>query len=240
MTAAVIAQAPGIVYRSGNWWRCVCPVHGSRTGRGATLALRDADYGPVVVCHAGCDRDDILDELRHRGLISTPSRERAVPRPHHQSASMPTKDADKAERINRARWIWDAGLDPRGTPVAAYLAECRITLDPPPCLRWAPRLRRPDKTYGPGMIALVPHIKRGVVGIYRTWLERDVAGNWRRLDRASLGPIGGFCSASRCSWIRACYRAHWLWLPIRRRGCGFIGTSSLKQIVTFVGASHAY
>lgn len=189
MTAAVIAQAPGIAYRSGNWWRCVCPAHGSRTGRGATLALRDADYGPVVVCHAGCDRDDILDELRHRGLISTPSRERAVPR------------------------------------------RDRITLDPPPCLRWAPRLRRPDKTYGAGMIALVQHIKRGVVGIHRTWLERDVPGNWRRLDRASLGPIGGFCSASRCSWIRACYRAHWSWLPIRRRGRGLIGTRSLKQIV---------
>ena len=35
--------------RSGNgWWRCVCPVRGSRTGRSPTLALRDGNRGLIV------------------------------------------------------------------------------------------------------------------------------------------------------------------------------------------------
>ena len=37
------------------------------------------------------------------------------------------------------------------------------------------------------MIALVEHIERGIVGIHRTFLTPD----YRRRDRASLGPIGG-------------------------------------------------
>ena len=41
MTAAEIAAALGGARRAGQWWRCVCPVHGSRTGRSLTLALRD-------------------------------------------------------------------------------------------------------------------------------------------------------------------------------------------------------
>jgi hypothetical protein len=40
MTAAEIAATLGGACRSGAWWRCRCPVHGSR---GATLALRDAN-----------------------------------------------------------------------------------------------------------------------------------------------------------------------------------------------------
>ena len=39
MNAAEIAAALGGRYRSGEWSRCMCPVHQSN---GATLALRDA------------------------------------------------------------------------------------------------------------------------------------------------------------------------------------------------------
>jgi hypothetical protein len=30
-----------------------------------------------------------------------------------------------------------------------------------------------------------------LIGIHRTWLYRDNSGQWRRRDRASLGPVGG-------------------------------------------------
>ena len=46
MTAAEIAAALGGAHRSGAWWRCRCPVHGSR---GATLALRDGDWRLIAV-----------------------------------------------------------------------------------------------------------------------------------------------------------------------------------------------
>jgi putative DNA primase/helicase len=69
MTAADITMALGAAHRSGDWWRCRCPVHRSRTGRSATLALRDGDCGLVVHCHAGCERGEILAELCRRELI---------------------------------------------------------------------------------------------------------------------------------------------------------------------------
>ena len=50
MNAAEIAVALGAAHRSGQWWRCLCPVHGSRTGRSATLALRDGDRGLLIRC----------------------------------------------------------------------------------------------------------------------------------------------------------------------------------------------
>jgi hypothetical protein len=41
MIAAEIAGALGAAQRSGQWWRCLCSVLGSRTGSSATLALID-------------------------------------------------------------------------------------------------------------------------------------------------------------------------------------------------------
>jgi len=65
--AEKIAAVLGGAHRSGDWWRCRCPVHGSR---GATLALRDGDRGLIVKCFADCDPRDILAELRRRRLIT--------------------------------------------------------------------------------------------------------------------------------------------------------------------------
>src|SRR4030081_2939824 len=67
MTAIEIARSLGGGSRSGDWWRCRCPVHGSR---GATLALRDGERGLIVECFGGCDRRDVLTELRRRGLFA--------------------------------------------------------------------------------------------------------------------------------------------------------------------------
>lgn len=50
MTAAEIAARLGGGARSGPWWRCPYPVYASRTGRSATLALRDGERGLIVKC----------------------------------------------------------------------------------------------------------------------------------------------------------------------------------------------
>jgi putative DNA primase/helicase len=71
--------------------------------------------------------------------------------------------------------------------VAAYLAGRRITLPPPPSVRWAPSLRRPDGTNGPAMVARVDNLDSELIGVHRTYLTRDDGGAWRRRDRASLG-----------------------------------------------------
>jgi putative DNA primase/helicase len=182
MIAAEIAAALGAACRSGDWWRCLCPVHGSRTGRSATLALRDGEHGIIAVCHAGCSRLDILAELRRRGLLLGAASSRKAPIPIR-----PVSRDNAARRTAVAQRIWDASHDARRSAVAAYLAD----RNPPPSLRWALALRRPDGKNGPAMIARIENIDGELIGIARTWLTRDATGNWHRLDRAMLGRAAG-------------------------------------------------
>ena len=70
MIAREIAEALGGARRSGLWWRSICPVHGSRTGRSLSLALRDHPRGLALHCHAGCSRGSIVAELQRLGLLA--------------------------------------------------------------------------------------------------------------------------------------------------------------------------
>ena len=182
MIAAEIAVALGGTRRCGGWWRCGCPVHGSL---GATLAIRDGERGLIAKCFAGCDPGEVLDALRKRGMIGPDGVGNGTQR--HFAVAAP----DAAGRIAAARRIWDRAREASGTPLAAYLAGRGITIPVPPSLRWTASLRRQDGSAGPAMVAIVEHAKGGVVGVHRTWLARRSAGEWRRTDRASLGPIGG-------------------------------------------------
>ncbi len=187
MTASAIAATLGGAHRSGAWWRCVCPSHGSRTGRSATLALRDGECGLIAVCHAGCAPRDVFAELRRRGLLDgRVDGTRSAP-----PAPQPRRN-DDASRIAAARRIWDAARDATGSPVECYLAGRAITMPPPSSLRWAPRCWHGEtRSELPAMVAFVEHVELGFVGVHRTYLARDEAGVWSRRDRASLGPIGG-------------------------------------------------
>jgi hypothetical protein len=41
------------------------------------------------------------------------------------------------------------------------------------------------------MVARVDNLNGELIGVHRTWLDHGLDGTWRRLDRASLGPIAG-------------------------------------------------
>lgn len=179
-TAAEIARVLGGARRSGGWWRAVCPIHGSRTGRSATLAFRDGDRGLIIKCWAGCNPWAVVDELRRRRLIAE-----RVPTP------VPCGTDDDARRMKFARQIWNSAHDAQGSPVAAYLAGRGITIAPPSCLRWAPALRRPDGTHGPAMLARIDGPGGDLIGIQRTWIKCNTHGTWRRDIRAMLGRVGG-------------------------------------------------
>ena len=173
----MIAAALGDPRREGRAWRCRCPLHG-----GHSLVLRDGDNGRVLAtCWAGCHRRDVLAELRARGLLG----DRTVHRPR---LTVPHRDEQDDRRIAWARCIWDATLPAARSPVARYLAGRSIELDPwPASLRWHPRCPGPHGEPMPAMVALVEHVARGIVGIHRTYITPD----YRRQNRAALGPIGG-------------------------------------------------
>jgi putative DNA primase/helicase len=180
MSASEIAATLGAAHRSGDWWRCLCPVHGSSTGRSSTLAIRDGDHGLIVKCWAGCDRHTVIAELGRRRLIGD-----RVPTP------VPRGTKDDASRVEFAQKIWSRTHDLERSPVAAYLSGRGITVTPPSCLRWAPDLRRPDGTRGPAMVARVDGAGDQLIGIQRTWIRCDTTGTWRRDIRAMLGRVGG-------------------------------------------------
>jgi putative DNA primase/helicase len=178
MTAADIAHALGGARKEGRDWRCRCPLHGGRS-----LVLREGNGGSVLLtCWGGCNRLDVLAELRRLGLLY------AHPTRYQSPAVAPPPHDEETRRIACARRIWDDARDPLGSPVVLYLASRGITMTPPASLRWAPRCwHREVQEYLPAMVALVEHVERGMVGIHRTYLTSDLC----RRDRASLGPIGG-------------------------------------------------
>jgi putative DNA primase/helicase len=186
MTAAEIAAALGGAQCSGGWWRCRCPVHGSH---GATLALRDGDRALIVKCWAGCDPRTVLAELRRRGLREgDPATDRAgIVKP----IARREREGD-ARKIAAALRIWDAAREAPGSPLAAYLCTRQLTIAPPVTLRWAPRCWHRE-AHGPlpAMVARVDGPAGEFLGLHRTYLRQNAAGQWYRRERASLGAIGG-------------------------------------------------
>jgi hypothetical protein len=181
MRAADIAAALGGAHREGRDWRCICPIH-----CGGSLTLRDGRERLLIRCWAGCNSVEVFAELRRRGLTGRTEGARSAP------ISVRDEDrADAARRIGLARRIWDAARDARRTPVVRYFAGRGIARSVPSSLRWAPALRRPDGTYGSGMVARVDNLDGELIGVHRTWLTRHAAGNWRRRDRAMLGRAAG-------------------------------------------------
>ena len=90
-----------------------------------------------------------------------------------------------------ARRLWTAAQSPFGGPVVRYLTGRHIALPPPPSLRYAPALRRPDGRSGPAMVARIESLDGELIGVHRTWIDRGLDGIWRRRNRAMLGRAAG-------------------------------------------------
>jgi hypothetical protein len=190
VNAATIAAALGDAYREGRAWRCRCPLHGGRS-----LVIRDGDGGCVLAtCWGGCDRLEILAELRRRGLLG-----RYVDFAPRITSSR--RRADDASRIARALKIWRDTQHGAGSIVERYLASRGIALYRwPTSLRFHPRCPRPKDDAGnelpplPTMVALVEHVDRGPVAIHRTFLRPDGSSKAdlpKNKQRAGLGPVKG-------------------------------------------------
>jgi hypothetical protein len=189
MSAVEIARALGDARREGRGWRCRCPLHGGRS-----LVLHDGDGGCVLAtCWAGCDRRDVIAELRRLGLLyGRPS--------DYRPAALPPCQGDLARdaaRSARALALWHETRPAAGTIVAKYLEGRCIILDDLPVdarekLRFHPRCPHPSGASLPVMIGLVEHSDRGIVGIHRTYLRADGAGKADiEVAKASLGSVGG-------------------------------------------------
>jgi putative DNA primase/helicase len=193
MIAADIAAALGGGYCSGEWHRCICPLHQSS---GPTLAQRDGPRGLIAHCHAGCSRDDVLAELHRLGLLDgNGERTRCVPDPAEMERRRAAEQRERRRRIAEALDVWRHETLPiaPGTIVERYWRARKLALPVPPTIRasrsW---LRHPEGGSRPVMVALVEHVAFGPVAVHRTFLAID--GSCKaafQAPRLSLGPVGG-------------------------------------------------
>jgi hypothetical protein len=150
--------------------------------------MRDGHAGRLLVtCWAGCDRRDVIAELRRLGLLVG----RVSDHPGHAIVHLLRDDvARDAARTPRALEIWR-----EARPIASTLAQqyliARCIEEPLAAarssLRYHPSCPHPRGIQMPAMVALVERAERGRVAVHRTYLTAD----HRRHDRTSLGPIGG-------------------------------------------------
>jgi hypothetical protein len=188
MTAAEIAAALGNARPDGRDWRCHCPACGQDN-----LTLRDTGQRLLVKCFNGCGGNDVLDELRRRGLYKPNNGPRTETRAEHETAANSAK-AKRQIRIANALDIWRNSVPASDTMVATYLAS-RLLLDPmPPALRFVPALWH--KKVGanvPAMVGLVEHAKNGAIGIHAVYLNRlDASVRFTTEPRkVSFGPVKG-------------------------------------------------
>ena len=192
MSAAEIAHALGEARKEGRAWRCCCPLHGGRS-----LTLRDGDGGRVLAtCWAGCNRLEVLAELRRSGLLNELRANK-----NYQGSISAGAHKDSDGQIARAIAIWREARPVAGTPVEKYLASRSITGPLPSNLRFHPACPHPSGARFPAMVALVEHVTHGPVAIHRAYLQSDGSDKaFVEPSKAMLGPVGG--GAVRLATVR--------------------------------------
>jgi putative DNA primase/helicase len=169
VNAAELAARLGQAHRSGSWWRCRCPVHGSA---GATLALKDGDWGLIAHCHAGCRRVDILAELRRRGLLDDVGIADSQPNAGKVQELREREVADRRRRILAAMDIWNESYRLQGNLTERYLRSRGITITIPSTIRTHGLMRHKESgEQRPAMVSLVEHVENGPCAVHVTYLN---------------------------------------------------------------------
>jgi hypothetical protein len=161
------------------------PSHGKGRGdRNPSLRISDGDIKLLVHCYSGCDRVDVLDELRRRGLLDRAQVRTVAKRAHAHALKPADGDAHGRQQHHKAAWLWSQRRPIAGTIAERYLREARgITCALPRTLAYLPA-RKPDQH--PAMIAafaMPDEPESGVVGephaveaVHLTLLKPDGTG----------------------------------------------------------------
>lgn len=136
---------------------CRCPAHADSD---PSLSLRQGDRGILVTCFAGCDREDVLRELRR-----VPIRQHYAP-----------PEARPAGGNGNVDRLWAQSQAVQGTLAERYLARRNI-LPAPRDVRFHPRcpyLPRPKTVFLPALLVAVREIRK-LVAVQRIFLDPATA-----------------------------------------------------------------
>jgi putative DNA primase/helicase len=163
MRAGAIARRLGGQRQGGNW-RCACP-----RDCGYSLSLSEGEDGRLLAfCFGGCEFDEIMLALVEYGLLDDDDGDDL-----HVSRRVIVCPRDDAERIARARQIYDSGVwDER---IAVYLHSRGIGLASP-VLRFQEQAPHRLGARLPAMLAPVVDMTGEQIGVHLTYLRRDGGG----------------------------------------------------------------
>jgi hypothetical protein len=164
-----------------------CPAHDDRH---PSLSLADGRDGRLLVkCHAGCDGRTVLGALRRRGLLNGSGKSGLA---NLATSRLARRCVDDAEKIGKARRLWECGSEARRSPVEHYFASRGIGLRPPSSLRWVRLCWHPSGARHPAMLGRIDNIEGELIGVLRTYLRIDGSGKMLvEPVRAILGHAAG-------------------------------------------------
>jgi hypothetical protein len=163
--ASMLAGARAQLLSDGGYLvPCPVPSHGKGRGdRSPSLSIGDGQKHLVVNCFAGCDPNDVLDELLRRGLLDSATRRPVANKPTEQRASDSAEQYQKRQHEKASR-LWSRRLPIQGTIVETYWRKRGITCALPSTLGFLPA----KGDFPPSMIAAIAipdEPEPGVVGV---------------------------------------------------------------------------
>jgi putative DNA primase/helicase len=193
---ALTAALGGRWFAGERYGACRCPAHDDRQ---PSLSIRDGERRPLVKCHAGCDGESIVTELKRRNLWPVgpthgpPAQVGNKAGLGHDPAapSRPKRTAEESRRYILE--LWRSCRPAEGTHVEIYLRGRGITMEIPPSIRFHPALKHTDTGLPfPAMAAAVQGPDRQICGLHRTFLRADGEGKAQvSSPRKMLGSVRG-------------------------------------------------
>jgi hypothetical protein len=168
------------LYRDG--YVCCCPAH-QDSNPSLSIWLSDK-YQLGLKCYAGCNPEDINNEIKSRGLL--PHNRIGTSRPQNNRISkggtrkfsgtiMPKKPTDNEYKLKYSRQLWAQGIDPANTSVETYLKSRSIQGDIPSTILYVSDAKhKPTGKCYPCMVsAIMRWPDSQVIGVHRTFLSAD-------------------------------------------------------------------
>jgi hypothetical protein len=147
------------------------------------LFISNGDTAVLFKCFAGCDPQDILAELRRRGVADGPSEDR--PRDHVAANPAPEHNPNP-----EALGLWRNAGPVAGTAVAKFLSARGLVIDAPPSLR-ATTVLHLGRYALPAMVAAVQAPDRRIIAVQRTLIDpRGYRKAQVRVPRLTIGALG--------------------------------------------------
>ena len=194
-----IVQIAGMVTKlkpAGTEMKGLCPLHHEHTPSFFVSEARGLYH--CFGCGRGGDVIDLVRRIGGRSFVEScewlVGSERTCP--PEARISVAQARAKRQTNVQRAKAEWHRGISIHGTVVDDYLMSRGIVGRVPGCIRhsWVPRYWRDDGSEGPrqpAMIAACQDVSGNVVGIQRTFLDREGRKARRGSPRLSLGQIRG-------------------------------------------------